>query len=425
MEGVLDMNASEKEVLTGIKNVSPNNYRVDIDLIVEEKTSEDHEKKGMTFHNPRYLSETFDNSAIGCSVSEMDSLKSSIQEHGLFMPLIGRIKQNKVSLINGHRRFRAIQELVKDNDLCYDPSTGKNVPASELYKEIDIKIFNNVNEMDCYMLAFAEDKSKVKFGAGIEYKFVQYCVENKIEDNDIVKMTGNNQKWLDGVKTLIKKLENDYEILDALFSNKMNLSAAKKIAEHDDQGKRMSVFKEALVIADGETAQKKQKQERSLNSTKKKLQSAIAEKVIASHMGDEDAEKSADDLIESYRKQEEAQNETLKNIETRVTGRTVAAAQTDKPKEKKEKKPKKESISGNKDEQKTVSIDEGNVSISDIVSNWVHPLDQMLEEENISGNKLIIDFAKDLVEAVMDKSSSCSEFMNRWLTIFEDKGMVA
>lgn len=407
----------DQNMIDGVTKISDNNFKVRIDCLVEEKSTQEEENFELKFSNPRYLSETFDEKAVGCSASEMEFLKLSIQEHGLLTPLIGRIKANKVSLINGHRRFHAIQSLIKNNELCFDPCTKENVPARILYQQVDVKVFENANEMDCYVLAFAEDKNKVKFGAGVEYKFVQYCVQNEIKDEKILQMTGNNQKWLDGVKSLLKRLEDDYEILDALFSNRMNLSAAKKIAELDDPQERMSVFKEAKVVASEETVQKKQKQQKSIISTKKKIESALADKVTASFAGDSHAEQEADDLIESYRKQEEVQQEALNGLETKITGRNVVAV---RPAIKSRKKIEK--IEQDKSEVLPIPSQESILTL--LISNWIQPLDEMLDEKDMESNKIYIEFAKEILESVMDNSTSCSEFMSRWLAKLDEHGLV-
>ena len=164
--------------VAGIEQVSENLFKVKFELIFEESsTLEIDRENAIHFANPRNFSETFDTMPRGCSSQEMGDLKVSIQERGLLTPLIGRLKNNKVSLVNGHRRYKAIKVLIEQNELCYDNFSGKNIPAQELYSNIVMKVFESMNDMDCYLLAFEEDKTKVKFGAGAEYKFI---VRNRV-----------------------------------------------------------------------------------------------------------------------------------------------------------------------------------------------------------------------------------------------------
>jgi len=404
------------EFMDGVQHITDNLYRVDIGKVFLEKSSDEQDiaEGEISFFNPRSLSETFDYDAAGCSFEEMKALRSSIQEHGLLTSLIARKKENKICLINGHRRLDAIKQLIDDDELCFDPVSKTNKKASELYSTIIVKVFDEVDEIDAYLLAFEEDKTKVKFGAGTEYKFVQYCMEREIHDNEIIKMTGNNQSWLDGVKSLLSRLHDDTEILDALFSNRMNISAAKKLAQFEEPAERMVAFQEASKKAEEEVEQKKHKQEKSIINTRKKIENALAEKIQAKFSGDDDALDAADALIENYRLQEEKQKEALETMEARVTGKNVQAP------------PSKPSIGKRqpkKDKQSKVAIGDQSIKMSDVVANWIHPL------ENIRSNDpnvpdILIEYTKELLDSVLDNSTNPEEFLKKWVVVFESKGLV-
>lgn len=401
--------------MDGINKLYDNFYKVGTQEIIIEKTSWEVDDD-LNFFNPRSLSETFDSKPTGCTTEEISSLKKSIKDRGLLTALIGRIKNNQVFLINGHRRLTAIQQLIEEDADCYDPTTQSIVKASDLYKDVVIRLFDGIDELDCYVMAFEEDKTKVKFGAGTEYKFVQYCQDKNIPDHKILQMTGNNQSWLDGVKNLLHKLEEDHDILDALFSNKMNISAAKKLSMYDDKKERMQAFKEALQKAEVEVAEKKTKQTRSIVSTQKKMENALAEKAQATHLGDQSAEEAADALIENYRIQEEKQQQVIDNLEARVTGRNVIAPPSKSNIGTREKK--------NKKENKIIPIDEQTIPVSDVVKKWVHPLEKMIMEKSDAAHPLLLDFSKELINAIVENEQTCEEFLNKWAGIFENKGLV-
>jgi hypothetical protein len=407
-------------MMDGALKLADNFYKVDINNIIIEKTSDEMDAEGhasdLTFINPRSFTETFEYSANGCSVEEINALKKSIQERGLLTALIGRIKNNKIHLINGHRRLLAIKELIAEQADCYDQAIGSKVPADELYSQVFIRLYEDIDELDCYVMAFEEDKTKVKFGAGTEYKFVQYCREKEIPDNKILEMTGNNQQWLDNVRSLLDKLAEDFDILDALFSNRMNISAAKKLSMFETRAERLAAFKEAYTKAEQESLVKKQKQARSIISTKKKIENALAEKAQASHSGDESAEEAADALIENYRQQEEKQKEAINHIETRVSGRNVVPPPAKSNIGKRNSKPSKS--------PEKVSIDEHGVSYTDIVSKWIQPMEKMLLEKNSVVQPIVLDFAKELLNAVIENQEDCESFLNRWNGVFENKGLV-
>jgi len=48
----------------------------------------------------------------------------------------------------------------------------------------------------------------------------------------------------------------------------------------------------------------------------------------------------------------------------------------------------------------------------------------MLDEKDMESNKIYIEFAKEILESVMDNSTSCSEFMSRWLAKLDEHGLV-
>lgn len=407
------------DIIDGVIHIADNLYKIEIDQINIEKSSDEQDavEGELSFFNPRTLSETFDTLAVGFSADEMQTLRDSIQERGLLSSLIARVKDDKVSLINGHRRLRAIKELIHDDELCFDPVSGTNKKASDLYKSIAVKIFDEIDEIDAYLLAFEEDRTKVKFGAGTEYKFVQHCMDREIDDAKIVKMTGNNQQWLDTVKSLLNRLSGDNEILDALFSNKMNLAAAKKLSNYDNPADRFEAFREASKKAEEDVEHKKQKQEKSIIHTKKKIETALAEKVQAKFSGNQEAENAADELIENYRIQEEKQKETLETIQPRVTGKDVVAPPA------KNNIGKRQSQKPKKSKDDKVAIGDQTIKVSDIVGKWIHPLENMRgADTNIP--VILIDYAKEILDAVIDNEIQPQEFIEKWVSIFENKGLV-
>lgn len=405
--------------IDGIVHVADNLYKVDIEKIQVEKSSDEQDAADgdISFFNPRTLSETFDYCAAGCGADEMRSLQNSIQERGLLSSLIARVKDGNVSLINGHRRLNAIKQLIEQDELCYDPVSGTNKKAKDLYSNIAVKIFDEIDEIDAYLLAFEEDRTKVKFGAGTEYKFVQHCVDRDIEDSKITKMTGNNQSWLDSVKSLLNRLSGDNEILDSLFSNRMNIAAAKKLSLYENATERYDAFKEASKKAEEDMEYKKQKQEKSIINTKKKIENALAEKVQAKFSGNEEAENAADALIESYRAQEEQQKETLETIQPRVTGKNIISPPA------KNNIGKRQAAKPKKDTKDKVSIGDQSLKVADIIGRWIHPLENL---RGVDSNIpiILIDYTKELLDAVIDNEIEPQDFINKWVSIFENKGLV-
>jgi len=404
--------------IAGVSLVADNLYKVLLSQIQIEKTSleEDLINGNLGFFNPRSLTETFDHNPVGCNHDELKDLRNSIQERGLLTPLIGRVKNNKISLINGHRRLEAIKQLIEDNEHCYDFASNCKKPAAEVFCNLIVKIFDNMNEIEANVLAFEEDKTKVKFGAGSEYKFVQHCMNKEISEDKIIKMTGNNQQWLESVKSLLNRLDGDAEILDALFSNRMNISAAKKLAQFDNIEDRTNAFKNAYKKAEEETVTKKIKQEKSIINTKKKIENVLAEKHQAVFSKNEDEIDAADALIETYRQQEEQQKDNLKMIGARVTGRNVTAPPARANIGKRQKK------AGSP--QSVVNLGDEKIKVADMVGNWLHPFENMKTDPSNTLSHIVIDYSKELIDSIIDGTSTPEELVQKWSNIFVQSGLV-
>jgi hypothetical protein len=101
--------------LPGLVKITDNIYKVDSNLITTEETSVGTDEESLRFFNPRFVEINPTAEVHGFGRVEMQTLCNSIKTKGLLNPLVGRIKDNKVSLIEGHRRWNAISNLI-DND---------------------------------------------------------------------------------------------------------------------------------------------------------------------------------------------------------------------------------------------------------------------------------------------------------------------
>ena len=249
----------------GARQVSENLFEAPFNKISEQTFVTD-DSEDFDFSNPRTMFESMHANPNGMDEDSMTFLTNSICQKGLLTPLIARYTNSKLTLINGHRRYLAIKSLIENNIQCFDNHRCIFVDAKELYKNVLVKIFNQANEIEAYILAFEEDKTKVKFGQGVEYKFVDYCINKNIPDDKIIQMTGNSSAWLDGVKSLLSKL-SDYcpanpEILDAVYTGKMSIGAAKILADIENSDERIQEYKQATQEAEKEALHKKGKLEK-------------------------------------------------------------------------------------------------------------------------------------------------------------------
>ncbi len=409
--------------------VTDNLYLIPFSSI--KKDSFEIREKGFDFANPRIICEAFNSSPIGMNQDDMDYLKESIQRKGLLTPLLARIQDEKISLINGHRRYLAIEELIKANSDCLDLKTGVMVPASELYKNVLVRVFENATEIDSYHLAFEEDKTKVKFGHGVEYKFVDYCLEKKVEDSKILLMTGNTQAWLDNVKSLLKKIDGshpiDYEIRDCIFNEKMSIAAARVLAEIENPEDKSKAFKDAQSAAEIEAAAKIEKIDKQIKNIRKKQDIAKAQSLICANNNDIEGVKSAEDILEEGLLAETELLSKQQNVTPIITTHNLASnnnnigpragKNTSKKKTKQEipEEGDKEAPQSNQTDVAPKVVSDVSIPKSVLVQGWLAVIDNIKggELEGIDLDPAVIEISRDLIVSLLN-DQPCSDFLIHW-----------
>lgn len=401
----------------GARQVSENLFEVPFNKISEQTFVTD-DSEDFDFSNPRTMFESMHANPNGMDEDSMTFLTNSICQKGLLTPLIARYTNSKLTLINGHRRYLAIKSLIENNIQCFDNHRCIFVDAKELYKNVLVKIFNQANEIEAYILAFEEDKTKVKFGQGVEYKFVDYCINKNIPDDKIIQMTGNSSAWLDGVKSLLSKLSDDCpanpEILDAVYTGKMSIGAAKILADIENSDERIQEYKQATQEAEKEALHKKGKLEKQLKNNLKKQDTAKAKSTICETFGDQDGKKSADDILESFLAEEKEIKTKQQNISPVITAATLGSVNGNVgPRNGKTKKNKKE-IS-NKNEADTAESGKNFKQL--LVENWLQVLARIEEDKlgDMDVDSFVVDLTRDLVTSLIN-DQSCEEFLAYWST---------
>jgi hypothetical protein len=402
-----------------IKKVNGNLFLVPFNLI-DKDTFNPSDDEDFIFLNPRIICETYDTNPIGLEIEDMEYLKTSIQQKGLLTPLIARFKDNRICLINGHRRYLAIQRLIQNNDICFDNNKNSNDPASQIYSHVLVKVFSDANEIDSYVLAFEEDKTKVKFGLGVEYKFVEFCLQRKVPDEKIINMTGNTSSWLDGVKQLFEKLNGDCpidnEIRDAIYTNKMSIGAAKSLADIEDPQERKKEFHNAFMRAEEEASVKRVKLEKQLKNINKKIDSVKAQSIICGTAGDLQGKQSADDILNEVLAEEKEIQNKQKSISPVVTANNVGPrnAKSNKKNQQQKKKQEKEK---EEEQQDTESNKDTSISISKnfLVQNWLNNISniQNSEIDGIVIDSALLEVTTDLINSLIN-DQSCEDFLVYW-----------
>jgi ParB-like chromosome segregation protein Spo0J len=404
-----------------LEKLSGNLYLVPFNFI-DRETFSPTDDEDFLFLNPRIICETYDTNPIGLDNEDMDYLKNSIQQKGLLTPLIARFKDEKICLINGHRRYLAIERLIKNDEICYDNNKNIKAKASETYSNVLVKIFSGASEIDSYILAFEEDKTKVKFGLGVEYKFVEFCLQKNVSDEKIIKMTGNTVSWLESVKQLFDKLNGDCpvdkDILDAVYTNKMSIGAAKSLADIQDPKERQDEFHNSFRRAEEETVAKKEKLNKQIKNLNKKADSAKAQSLICGTAGDAEGKKSADDILSEVLAEEKDIKSKQNSISTVVTANNVHAKSVGPRMPKNTKTKVNKDSNGVPEKEGTLeNVSDPKLSISKnfLVQNWLNKI-VAIEDGEIEGMEIdsnLQEITADLINCLIN-DQSCEDFLVHW-----------
>ena len=414
-KSLINLTSKEQAQDSSLTKLADNFYQVDFAAVIVETPDAD-ESDSLKFVNPRSIDSNVADS-IGFGVEDMEQLKESIRTKGLLNPLMGRIKEvkgqdgvlQKVSLINGHRRYAAIGELLEADAPCFDPVTRQTVNAKSLYKQILFKIFDAQDDFECYILAFEEDRTKVKFGSGTEAKFVQHCRSRMIPDDQILKMTGNSPEWLQNTYSLIDSLINDEVILNHWFNCKIDRGLTKHLSSIENVEERHEKMYSAISNAQERYNIKLEKINASIESKIDKIEVLSASKAC-----DEFAGRIAD-ADEKQARIEELEEEVgeCKKKRTTTGGR---AGKADLKKFMRGKE-------GDADSDTIPATHRISVKWPEFFKKIVQNGGALPENEDVIMPEVLSAYSIALLKAVEDSKGDQGEFMTQWISKFKASGL--
>jgi ParB-like chromosome segregation protein Spo0J len=288
----VDLKANDRS--TGLYEVQFN------ELEVYQPSDQDLDQDAnLLFFNPRFLSASEENPlGEGFSTEELNALEDSIIKNGLLQPISCRVIEKegdkRLQVVEGHRRYHTLSKLIKENKNCFNPAQNTFVPASELYKNVVVRIYQKLSDKKAYQLSFDDEKTKIKYGQTTEIQFVLFCRKKNVPDNEILSMLNRNQQWLKSIQNILNKLTNDKKSLEAVLTGKLNVSSASKISEIPDPEIRSKILEVAEVEA---------------NEVKKRTQNGMEKSIKRS----EKQKKILENKLSSTNKQTEKQIQKTKN----------------------------------------------------------------------------------------------------------------
>lgn len=253
-------------------------YLVPFSLI--ELAEPEDNKTSYQFQNPRSITEQ-GQSDLSCGLLASE-LRDDIKNKGLMSPLIcRRMPKDKIQLVGGDRRYRALSFLIRDQTMVVDTSSvvenkdgtldyGWRL-ANYVYENVLCQIYFADSDFDALAFSYSENNCRVNFNDGHEIAMLLQLRSYKADDDKIMHVLQKGYDWLQDMDQLVASLDD--KTLHELCEGKISLDAAKKLCSIDVK-LRPKVMEKASTIIKVKNAKKER-----ING--KRIQKAVKEKDIA------------------------------------------------------------------------------------------------------------------------------------------------
>lgn len=247
-----------------------NLYVVPFELI-RPADKEDQSREDYGWVNPRHYEDGDEIAPQGLTDEEMAELLTEIRDDGLIYPLVCRWINVEddiyVEILDGERRWRCIDSLVAENEICMD-GTGKLRPAQEVYEGILCKVYT-ANDKEGFQKAYQATNSQVKWGEKANVRAIKHLRRTGATDEEILKLTKKSGQWLREEDKLCNLDDHTFRYYS---SSKVNRAVALRMAEIPDLAERHkwveATYQDAqkadekrLTKLDGEIARLEDKEE--------------------------------------------------------------------------------------------------------------------------------------------------------------------
>lgn len=197
-------------------------------------------------------------------------------------PLIcRRMPKDKIQLVGGDRRYRALSFLIRDQTMVVDTSSivenkdgtldyGWRL-ANYVYENVLCQIYFADSDLDALAFSYSENHCRVNFNDGHEIAMLLQLRSYKADDDKIMHVLQKGYDWLKDMDQLIASLDD--KTLHELCEGKISLDAAKKLCSIDVK-LRPKVMEKASTIIKVKNAEKER-------IDGKRMQKAVKEKDIA------------------------------------------------------------------------------------------------------------------------------------------------
>lgn len=274
------------------------------------------DKDNTEFFNPRHSG----NVTAGLSSDEMAELREDIKRSGLNNPLLVRPCEVDgkyvLQLVNGERRKRSLDYLVKKNEECYDSSTGEKRPAKELYEYVDVRI-RRMSDQEAFRQAISSNATAIDIGEGGLINFVRILREKGHDDEFIIDVTGRSTSWIRQTDQL---LQLDDKTFSALCNDEINRDLALQLSNLEVE-ERLERLDQCIEVAKERLSAIKEQHKKEESKDKSMLSKAKAKLAAAEGLGG-DVDKANLNLEETQEKIKKRQSRRQRA--EKVKGRATA-----------------------------------------------------------------------------------------------------
>jgi ParB family chromosome partitioning protein len=273
-----------------VQHLHGNLFRVKREKIKLAKSGLSSQDGKLVYGNPRwFINKNGIPEAKGISVekSKMEELRNSIQDEGLENPIRLRViegKRSHLEVINGERRFRSIEELCERDVKCFDPATGEQKNAGEVFEWVDARI-EFMDDKTALRVALKPNETSELIGDLANLNVVKVLRDSGFDDQEILKSTGKSISWLRETEKIISL---DEVCLSHFHEEKINRKVAIHLSQIEDTDERLALLEKVTNTAIARHAEKKKLAQKKHEKAEEEaaIQEAAAE--LASKYGDED-----------------------------------------------------------------------------------------------------------------------------------------
>lgn len=413
----------DKFILQGIAFLNPRDVlmamtsKVDFTSIVP---SHDFDEMVFSYFNPRLLA-TVENDDTKYKSQSIAELKDSIRTHGLQQNLIVNKVENQYYLLDGHRRFEAIRQLVSENTLCFNEERKSWIKAAELFAQLEVVVHNNLSTQDAFSKVFCIDNNKITFEEHIIIKFIDFCQKLSISKQSIAKIIHKQLPYVESVISMLSKVENDEHLKEELFSGKIEMSAAVELLEsYEDSDERKEVMEKAWQHAEERIQKTIKKLDDGILTAVVKFNKAKQAKQDLVSAGKFDEVADVDDAISKHMDEMEERKDQRRKAST--SGITKSDLQTAKTAVSKKK---------GVPETPTPVSDTKPKNINKKFASWQNAVRQIINNGNClkSGDfvppliNMFLDNFLTTIQSDADAETEIDSFIEAWAPQFLDNGL--